>query len=131
METSVSPVLETIYAQLEASSRSEGAQQQEERHKEGGDLYTNKEQQSGNITPKERALRFASDEAFLKAVTRLWRKQPFELGGMGRSLIVPDNVAKDLFNNFTEEEVKEIELVDLADLPEEEALRRYTARFKK
>jgi hypothetical protein len=40
-------------------------------------------------------------------------------------------VANDLLGNFTGEEVKEIELVNLADLPEQEALRRYAARFKK
>jgi hypothetical protein len=104
---------------------------QEEEHKEGGESSTGKEQQSGSTPPKERALRFTSDEAFLKAVRQLWRKQPFELGGVGRSLIVPDNVANDLLTNFTEEDVKEIELVNLADLPEKEALRRYAARFKK
>jgi Bacterial regulatory proteins, luxR family len=102
-------------------------QEDEER---GGDLPTGKEQQGGSIPPKERALRFANDEAFLKGVTHLWRKQPFELGGW-HCLIVPDNVANDLLANFTGEEVKEIELVNLADLPEQEALRRYAARFKK
>jgi hypothetical protein len=98
--------------------------------KEGGELSTGKEQQSGSTPPKERALRFANDEAFLKAVTHLWRKQPFELGGW-HCLIVSDSVANDLLGNFNQEEVKEIELVNLADLPEKEALRRYAARFKK
>lgn len=85
---------------------------------------------SGNIPQKERALRFANDEALLKGVQHRRRKQPFELGSW-HCLIVPHDVGEDLLNRFTAEEVREIQLVDLADLPEQEALRRYTERFGK
>jgi len=79
---------------------------------------------------KERALRFANDEALTKAVQRLWRKQPFELGGW-HCLIVPHDVAEDLLNRFTEEEVKEIEFVDLADAPREVVLQVHANKFGK
>ena len=81
-----------------------------------------------NIPEKERALRFADDAAFTKAVTHLWRQQPFELGGW-HCLIVGNNVAKDLLYRFSGEEVKEIELVDLADAPKEVVLEVHAKKW--
>lgn len=97
----------------------------------GVNLKVNKETiETSNVPKKERALRFANDEALLKAVQHLWRKQPFELGGW-RCIIAPHDVAEDLLNRFTGEEVREIEFVDLADAPREVVLQVHAKRFGK
>lgn len=76
---------------------------------------------------KERAIRFATKDAFEEAVRYLWRKKPFELGGW-ECLIVSTEVADELLEKF-QGEAREIQFVDLVNLPKEEVLRVHRARF--
>lgn len=78
---------------------------------------------------QERALLFTTDRSFAEATRYLWNNKPFELAGW-HCLIVPHDVASDLLKRFRKE-VKEIELVDVDELPEKEALKVHLQRFEK
>lgn len=83
--------------------------------------------QNEATSQKERVVRFSSREAFGEAVHYLWDRQPFELPGW-RCVIGNNDVVDDLLKRF--QDVKEIELVDLENLPPEEAARTWNKRFQ-
>lgn len=82
----------------------------------------------GSPNEKRRVLHFLNPEAFEKAVMDLWeRRIRFGIGGW-RCLIVRGEVGDELLREF-KGVVEEIPLVNLRDLPKEEALKVHKEGF--